>query len=84
MNDVYKLFDIIGENLKRIRKEKIGLSQEKLAESIEMSRSFLSQIESPNVDIGVSIDTLFIISQTHNIDIREFFKGYERLMKNNK
>lgn len=84
MNDVYKLFDIIGENLKRIRKEKIGLSQEKLAESIEMSRSFLSQIESPNVDIGVSIDTLFIISQTHNIDIREFFKCYERLMKNNK
>lgn len=45
-----------------------------------MSRSFISQIESPNVDTGVSLDTLFYIVQKYNFDIRDFFKDYEYLM----
>lgn len=81
MKDVYSLFELIGKNIKKIRNENIKISQEKMAEDLEMSRSFISHIESPNVDVGISIDTLFYISQMYNIDIREFFNGYEEFIK---
>lgn len=80
MRNIYALFDLIGKNLKDIRTNVIRKSQEKFAEETEMSRSFLSQIESPKVNAGVSLDTLFNIAQKYNIDIRDFFKGYESLM----
>lgn len=82
MKTAYELFSLIGKNMKIIRKEVIGMSQEKLAEDVDMSRSFLSQIESPNVDVGVSLDTLFFLAQKYNFDIRKFFDGYEELMDN--
>ena len=75
----YEIFSLIGRNMKRIRKDIIKKSQEQLAEETNMSRSFLSQIESPNVDVGISIDTLFYIAQKYNFDIRLFFEGYEDL-----
>ena len=62
----------------------IGKSQEKMAEDTDMSRSFISHIESPNVDTGISIDTLFFLAQKYNFDIRLFFDGYEELMKEKK
>ena len=80
MKSAYELFNLIGKNMKIIRKEQIGISQEKLAEDVDMSRSFLSQIESTNVDVGVSLDTLFFLAQKYNFDIRMFFDGYEELM----
>ena len=80
MKSAYELFNLIGKNMKIIRKEVIGMSQEKLAEDVDMSRSFLSQIESPNVDVGVSLDTLLFLAQKYNFDIRKFFDGYENLM----
>ena len=70
--------------MKDIRTNVIRKSQEKLAEDTEMSRSFLSQVESKKVNAGVSLDTLFNIAQTYNIDIRDFFKGYESLMDSDK
>ena len=75
----YEIFSLIGRNMKRIRKDIIKKSQEQLAEETNMSRSFLSQIESPNVDVGISNDTLFYIAQKYNFDIRLFFEGYEDL-----
>lgn len=81
MKSTYELFDLIGKNMKTIRKEIIGKSQEKMAEDTDMSRSFISHIESPNVDTGISIDTLFFLAQKYNFDIRLFFDGYEELMK---
>ncbi len=80
MKNSYELFALIGQNMKSIRKDIIGKSQEKMAEDVDMSRSFLSQIESPNVDVGVSLDTLFFLAQKYNFDIRRFFDGYETLM----
>jgi len=68
--------------MKSIRREIIGKSQEKMAEDTDMSRSFISHIESPNVDTGISLDTLFYLSQKYNFDIRKFFDGYEELMDN--
>ncbi|MBQ9181831.1 MAG: helix-turn-helix transcriptional regulator [Bacilli bacterium] len=84
MKSTYELFDLIGKNMKTIRKEIIGKSQEKMAEDTDMSRSFISHIESPNVDTGISIDTLFFLAQKYNFDIRLFFDGYEELMKEKK
>lgn len=80
MKDAYELFNLIGKNMKSIRNDIIGKSQEKMAEDVEMSRSFISHIESPNVDKGISLDTLFYLAQKYNFDIRKFFDGYEELM----
>lgn len=80
MKNTYELFSLIGKNFKDIRTNVIDCSQEKLAEDSDMSRSFISQLESPNVDVGVSLDTLFYFAQKYNFDIRDFFKGYENLM----
>ena len=67
----------IGKKLQTIRKSN-GYTQEQLAETLNMSRSFISHLESPNVNKGISIDTLFLISQKFNLDIRDFFEGYEK------
>lgn len=84
MKNTYELFTLIGKNMKSIRKDIIGKSQEKMAEDTDMSRSFISHIESPNVDTGISLDTLFFLAQKCNFDIRKFFDGYENLMDNDK
>ena len=75
MKNTYELFTLIGKNMKSIRKDIIGKSQEKMAEDTDMSRSFISHIESPNVDTGISLDTLFFLAQKYNFDIRKFFVG---------
>ena len=80
MKNTYELFALIGQNMKSIRTNIIGKSQEKMAEDTDMSRSFISHIESPNVDTGISLDTLFFLAQKYNFDIRKFFVGYEKLM----
>lgn len=80
MKNTYELFALIGQNMKSIRTNIIGKSQEKMAEDTDMSRSFISHIENPNVDTGISLDTLFFLAQKYNFDIRKFFDGYEKLM----
>lgn len=84
MRNTYELFNLIGKNMKSIRKNIINKSQEKMAEDTDISRSFISHIESPNVDTGISLDTLFYLAQKYNFDIRKFFEGYENLMENSK
>ena len=79
MQDIYDFYNLIGQNIKRIRKEH-HQSQEVFAEKLDMSRGFISQIES-SVKTGISLDTLYAISQKYNIDIRELFQGYEQFMK---
>ena len=79
LNDFYRL---IGDNIKKVRTEHND-SQESLAEKIDMSRGFLSQIESPGLCAGVSLDTLFKISMTYNIDIRDLFNGFEEFLNKN-
>ena len=83
--DYNAFYRIIGDNIKRVRMEHKD-SQEAFAEKIDMSRGFLSQVESPGLKgIGVSLDTLFKICIVYNVDIREFFEGFEKLIniKNN-
>lgn len=83
--DYNSFYRLIGDNIKKIRMEHKD-SQEDLAEKIDMSRGFISQVESPELTgIGVSLDTLLRICIVYNVDIREFFLGFEKLIniKNN-
>lgn len=83
--DYNKFYRLIGDNIKKIRMDHND-SQEAFAEKIDMSRGFISQIESPGLTgIGVSLDTLLKICIVYNVDIREFFDGFEKLIniKNN-
>ena len=77
MHSTDEIYTLIGKNIKNIREHILKLTQEQLAETLNMSRSFISHLESPNVNKGISIDTLFLISQKFNLDIRDFFEGYE-------
>lgn len=78
--DYNSFYRLIEDNIKRIRMENKD-SQEAFAEKIDMSRGFLSHVESPGLKgIGVSLDTLYKICIVYNIDIREFFLGFDKLI----
>ncbi len=51
-----------------------GYTQEELAEKIDMSLAHLGTIEAPNMNKGVSLKTLFKISQVLDIPMENFFK----------
>ncbi len=50
-----------------------GLSQEALAEKIEVSVSHISKIEAPQANTSVSVDMLYLIAEGLGIDIAAFF-----------
>ena len=65
-----KIRNNIARKVKALRHEK-GLSQEKLAEYVNLSREHISCIErGKNL---ASIETLYAFSKFFNIDIKEFF-----------
>lgn len=54
-----------------------GMSQEDLAEKIDMSTSYISKIEAPNSTMTFSLEVLFEISLALNIDIALLFRPLE-------
>lgn len=86
----------IGENLQQIRKSH-GYTQEKLAEKIEVSARYISDIEQdkakPSYDVLISICNLFKITLdqifSEYLDIEEnktlqySLSGYEKLSEEN-
>ena len=70
-NDETYVYDLVGKNIKRIRKEK-GITQEQLAGMMSYSTQFISNIESKNHQT-FSLGTLWRLSLVLNIDIRELF-----------
>ena len=59
-------YKTIGLNIAYYRK-RIGYSQIQLAEKINISRTHLSNIEAPNMNTHLSLDTLFRISNVLNV-----------------
>ena len=57
--------------LRRIR----GLSQEKLAERANISRSLLSNIEAPNMAYGFSLDVFYNIADALDIAPEDLIKA---------
>ena len=71
LEDFYKL---IGKNVKRIRQEK-NLSQLELAiKKKKKSTSFYSNCENYKNKEHFNLEHLFLISNTLNVDLSEFFK----------
>ena len=67
---IRKLRNDIGKKIKSLRLEK-GLSQEKLAEFVNMSREHISCIErGKNL---ANTETLYKLAKFFEIDIKEFF-----------
>ena len=54
-----------------------GLTQEELAEKIEVSVSHISKIEAPQANTSISLDMLYLIAEGLDIDIAAFFNQVE-------
>lgn len=68
---IRKLRNSIGRKVKSLRIER-GLSQEKLAEYVNMSREHISCIErGKNL---ANTETLYYLAKFFDIDIKEFFE----------
>lgn len=65
------IYNVIGKNIKKFRKRK-GWTQRQLAESLLLSDSFISKLESVTHQT-ISIDTLEQIAIVLNVDIKDFF-----------
>ena len=44
-----------------------GLTQAELAEKVDISTTFMGQIEAPNVICGISLETLFKLAKALNV-----------------
>lgn len=69
LNNNDKRYTEIGYNVAYYRKHK-GLTQEQLAEKLDISRQHLGAIEAPNIVRPVSLDLLFHIADALEIDVR--------------
>lgn len=68
------IYNIIGQNIKKYRKLK-GYTQRSLSEALLLSESFIGKLESTTHQT-LSIDTLKLIADFLDIDIRRFFDEY--------
>lgn len=79
-----KLNNIIGKNIKKYRlaykNEKI--TQEKLAELINVSVSLISSMESSKTRKGISINNLYKISIILDVPISKFFEDNDEETNN--
>lgn len=70
MENYDKRYIEIGYNIQYFRKHK-GLTQEQLAELVDISRQHLGAIEAPNIVRTVSLDLLFRIADVLEVDVRQ-------------
>lgn len=54
-----------------------GMTQLQLAESVDLSRTHISNLEAPNMPTSISLDKLFDISETLDIPIAKLFEFRE-------
>ena len=67
------IYCIIGQNIKRIRKEK-NLTSLKLSKMCNLSHGYLKNLEAENVNATISIETLALIAKVLDVDISELLK----------
>ena len=70
MDNYDKRYIEIGYNIQCFRKHK-GMTQEQLAELVDISRQHLGAIEAPNIVRTVSLDLLFRIADVLEVDVRQ-------------
>lgn len=75
MQNTYKeYYKNLGLNIAYYRKLR-GLSQEKLAEIIDISRTHMSRIET--ADCAVSLDVVFALSDVLGVSVHKLFENKE-------
>ena len=67
----------IGLKISYYRKLR-GLTQEALAEKVGRAPAFIGHIEAPNIEKGISLDTLFDIADALEVPPERFF-SFEQL-----
>lgn len=81
-----ELYNLIGKNIKYFRKlynlEVGKMTQENLAELVDVSTALIGNLESEKISQGISVYTLYKISEALNTPIEKFFKL--QLYKNKK
>lgn len=75
--DSTELFKIIGKNVKYYRKlynlRNGKMTQENLAEIVDVSTALIGNLESENIDQGVSVYTLWKLSKALNVSVNSLF-----------
>ena len=66
------IYYLVGKNIKKYRKIK-GYTQQELAGKIGYTVGFISNIESKSYLQTFSLDTLYLISQKLDINIKQLF-----------
>lgn len=66
----------IGRKVAYYRKLR-GLTQEALAEKIDVSVSHISKIEAPQANTSFSLDMLFLIAEGLKVEVAAFFNPIE-------
>lgn len=69
-------YKMIGLNIAYYRKLK-GLSQIKLAESVGLSRTHISNIEAPNMPTTISLDALLDIADALGVPAKKLIDFHE-------
>ncbi|HZV71416.1 MAG TPA: helix-turn-helix transcriptional regulator [Saprospiraceae bacterium] len=71
VNKKEDLLILIGENLRRIRKQR-KWSQEQLANEAELDRTYIGYIE--NAKYNVTVGTLCDLANALNVEVEDFLK----------
>ena len=72
MKDIYeKQYLQIGLKIAYYRKLR-GLTQEQLAEKVDITPAFIGHVEAPNIRKAVSLDTLFDIAEALDVPAYKF------------
>ncbi len=69
------LYVDLGEHIAFYRK-RANLTQKELSERINISRAYLSRIETPNASQSFSLEILFNISRELKIPLKYFFEPF--------
>lgn len=72
-NDNKYIYVVVGQNIKRIRKEK-GLTQVQLADLVQYNQGTIANTENSSYQT-FSLEFIYILSKKLNVPIAEFFKG---------
>ena len=79
-----EIFNVIGQNVKYYRKlynlNKWKMTQENLAELVDVSTALIGNLESEKISQGISVVTLWKISQALEVPIEKLF-DYSNLKK---
>lgn len=78
-SEAKKLFKIIGRNIKYYRKiynlKNGKMTQADLAEKVNVSTALIGNLESESIEQGISVYTLWKISQVLEIPVEYLFDG---------